>query len=138
MGEARPWRIAIIEDRMGVLFLIEEALSIQQITFESQHYHDVEDAMGRLFRESTPIPDVVLLEASLCRKDGLEVLRAIRRSDRLRDVPVAVLSSSPAKAKAIAAFQAGADRYIRKPRLLPEFLSGLGRPICELLAKRAA
>jgi DNA-binding response OmpR family regulator len=83
----------------------------------------------------TRCPDLVILDLNLPKAPGLSVLRTMRRSMKCRDVAVVILSSSEVQNEKDAAAQFGADRFIRKPMLLEEFLS-LGAVFRSLLEQR--
>jgi CheY-like chemotaxis protein len=61
------------------------------------------------------LPDLVLLDLNLPRKDGRQVLAEIRSDMRLRHVPVVVLTSSDSPADILRSYQLGANSYVIKP-----------------------
>jgi DNA-binding response OmpR family regulator len=65
--------------------------------------------------------DLVLLDINLPKKNGLEVLQAMRESDNL--VPVIVLSARDGEFDKVAALRLGADDYVTKPFALAELLA---------------
>jgi len=67
--------------------------------------------------------DMALLDLSLPRKDGLEVLRSLRRAKV--DLPVLVISARDSLAERIAGLDSGADDYLAKPFDLDEVLARL-------------
>ena len=74
-------------------------------------------------------PAVVLLDIKLPKINGLEVLEAIRASEELKSVPVAVLTSSLEEPDLKRAYELGTNSYIVKPVQFQEFVdtvAGLG------------
>jgi DNA-binding response OmpR family regulator len=71
-----------------------------------------EEALERL---KTLTPALVLLDLVLPDADGYEVLRAIRADDRVRDVPVVVLTALEGDEEIARAFEEGADDFLHKP-----------------------
>ena len=65
--------------------------------------------------------DLVLLDINLPRKNGLDVLAAVREADNL--VPVIVLSARDGEYDKVAALRLGADDYVTKPFALAELLA---------------
>lgn len=65
-------------------------------------------------------PALILLDLKLPKVDGLEVLR-IRADQRTRVIPVLVLTSSKEEGDLRAAYDLGANGYIRKPVTFSEF-----------------
>lgn len=61
------------------------------------------------------LPDLILLDLNLPRKDGRQVLAEIREDARLRHVPIVVLTSSDSPADIMRSYQLGANSYIVKP-----------------------
>ena len=66
-------------------------------------------------------PDLVLLDLKLPKLDGLDVLRHVRADARLRRLPVVVLTSSSEESDIAAAYELGANSYVRKPVDFTEF-----------------
>lgn len=77
-----------------------------------------EDGFFLLHREA---PDLVLLDITLPQRDGLDLLRQIRR-DRI-DVRVLVLTSHNAVEDRVEGLRSGADDYLGKPFSFPELLA---------------
>jgi CheY-like chemotaxis protein len=66
-------------------------------------------------REHYPFPKLVVLDLKLPRKSGFEVLSWIRSQDKLKNLPVVVLSSSEHEAEMQEAIHLGASGYYAKP-----------------------
>jgi CheY-like chemotaxis protein len=60
-------------------------------------------------------PNLVLLDLSLPRVDGLEVLRQMRAEERTRLLPVVVLTASSEEEDVHRSYTLGANAYLRKP-----------------------
>ena len=58
---------------------------------------------------------MVLLDLKLPKVDGLEVLRQIRSDERLKLIPVVVLTSSREERDMVASYQLGVNAYVVKP-----------------------
>jgi two-component system alkaline phosphatase synthesis response regulator PhoP len=65
--------------------------------------------------------DLILLDINLPKKNGLEVLAALRDADNV--VPVIVLSARDGEFDKVAALRLGADDYVTKPFALAELLA---------------
>lgn len=72
-------------------------------------------------RTSSDLPAVVLLDLNLPRLGGLDVLAAIRGSDRAKHLPVVVLTSSDEERDRLASSRQLGTSYVRKPLDLEQF-----------------
>jgi DNA-binding response OmpR family regulator len=72
--------------------------------------------------DGTNCPDLVILDLNLPKASGLAVLRSMRRSVKCKDAPVVILSSSEVQTEKDEATRLGANRFIRKPMHLEEFM----------------
>jgi two-component system response regulator len=87
---------------------------------------DGEQALQLLLPEdSAPIlqPSLVLLDISLPKINGLEVLRRLRADPRTAALPVVVLTTSNEEADIISSYRLGANSFVRKPVVFSEFLA---------------
>jgi DNA-binding response OmpR family regulator len=71
--------------------------------------------------DNAPMPHFVLLDLNLPKVDGFEVLRMIRASEKFKDLPVLVVTSSDSPADRSAVAKLGAS-YFRKPVSYLEFM----------------
>lgn len=76
---------------------------------------------------SSPRPGVVLLDLNLPGTDGRQVLHEIKNDERLRDIPVVVLTTSADERDIAACYRAGANSYIQKPVDIDGFMKAIER-----------
>jgi CheY-like chemotaxis protein len=114
--------VLLVEDNYDHANMVIRVLRRQVLSKRVLHLTDGEAALDYLFRRgayqssaSSPRPDVVLLDLRLPRLDGLEVLRAAKECDALRDIPVVVMSSSAAASDMARAYRHHANSYLVKP-----------------------
>jgi two-component system response regulator len=133
-------RIVLVEDNPADVYLIKKALQENNIACEVTCFEDGEDALAALLpagaRANALLPDVILLDLSMPRSNGLEVLNALRAAPTLVDVPIGILTSSEAPADQQRAALLGATLYIRKPTRLDDFLHQVGQGVKELVRER--
>jgi CheY-like chemotaxis protein len=65
--------------------------------------------------QGVPLPDVILLDLKLPKKDGHEVLAEIKNDERLRLLPVIILTTSDAEVDRVQAYRLHANSYLVKP-----------------------
>ncbi|MFA5309907.1 MAG: response regulator [Dehalococcoidales bacterium] len=68
-------------------------------------------------RETNPRPDIILLDLKLPRVNGLEILEDIKRDERLKDIPVVILTASDNKNDIVNTYMGGAYSYFAKSLL---------------------
>jgi chemotaxis family two-component system response regulator Rcp1 len=119
--------ILIVEDNEGDVLLIREALRESGIDFKFKHVADGEQALvyfdSGVRTSGGSLPDLVLLDLNLPKRDGWEVLRVLRGSPGLNRTPVVIFSSSNAPEDLQRAASIDSLIYIRKPSNLEDFLA---------------
>lgn len=123
--EEEKIEILLIEDNPGDVRLIREGLKGSTIVGHISVVEDGEAAMEFLYRKGrfaeAPVPDIILLDLNLPKKDGREVLAEIKQNDELKRIPVVVLTSSQAEQDITMTYELHANCYLTKPLDLSEF-----------------
>jgi len=119
--------ILLVEDNPGDVRLTREAFEESQIANTLHVVTDGIEALDFLHRrkgyEDAPVPDLILLDLNLPRKNGEEVLEAVHDEDLdLSHVPVIVLTSSQAEEDVIRSYELQANAYLTKPVDPAEFI----------------
>jgi CheY-like chemotaxis protein len=78
-----------------------------------------------MLRSGLGVPALILLDLKMPGMSGIEMLRKIRADDRLRGLPVVVVTSSALESDKTEAIAAGASDYIQKPLALDQFSKDL-------------
>ena len=126
-----PVQIMLVEDNPGDVHLLELSLRSRNIVIL---YKDGAQVIRAISESHLVVPDLILVDLNLPRRDGFDVLNVVRREPRLVGVPVGVLTASDtSKDRQFAALMEAA-RYIHKPQKLKEFIDEVGRAVQELLA----
>lgn len=129
----RPMNVLLIDDnpvdvRMTLYALREEQTWLTDVVVVD----DGEKAIRYLVEQNSStggaIPDLVILDLNLPKWDGTEVLRTIRMTAGLENLPVVIFTSSPAEVSETIVRQANlqANGYLAKPANVDDFLS-MGR-----------
>jgi len=111
--------ILFIEDNPGDVRFTKEMLKEGEYRGTFHVVSDGAKALDFLQRrgeyDDAPRPDIVLLDVHLPRMNGNEVVKAVKRTDELDDIPVVLLTGSLKESKDLEADVPEADAYIRKP-----------------------
>jgi CheY-like chemotaxis protein len=125
-AEGRPIEILLVEDSPSDTDLTLEALKDFKVRNHVSVVEDGVQALQFLRREApfaqAPRPDLIMLDLNLPRKDGREVLAVIKADERLRTIPIVVLTTSRAEQDILRAYQLNANCYITKPVDFNQFL----------------
>lgn len=122
-----PIEILLVEDNPGDVRLIQEALRESTRPNTTHVVRDGVEAMAFLRREGQYAdavrPDLVLLDLSLPRKDGREVLAELKEDPDLRCIPVVILTASRDHRDVLNAYGLHANGYVTKPMDLDQFMT---------------
>jgi len=80
---------------------------------------------GKYKQRKTGNPAVLLLDIKMPRMDGIEVLRAIRNDNKLKMLPVVMLTSSREEQDLIKSYELGVNAYVVKPVDFKEFIEAV-------------
>jgi len=87
------------------------------------------ELMDYLIRAETPLPNLVFLDLNMPRKGGMECLKEIRSNSKLKDLAVAIYSTSALEKDVEETFIKGANIYIKKPNNFEELKTILAKVI---------
>ncbi len=133
----RAARILVIEDNGSDVFLLQRALNKQDFRFELVHLPSGGEALMYIRRQGAyadaALPDLMLVDLNLSKYTGEDILREIRSSRHLGNVPVCVWSSSASRRDESMLKDLGVSQFITKPSGLNQFMQ-IGKIIKDLLA----
>jgi two-component system, response regulator len=118
----QPIRILLVEDNDAHTKLILRAMQEDRLANPVDCVRDGEEALDFLYRRGNfndtskcPRPDMILLDLKLPKIDGLEVLKTIKEDEKLKEIPVVVLTSSTDQRDVHEAYRHYVNSYISKP-----------------------
>ena len=126
-AQSRPEAL-VVEDDPDARRLV--ATSLRRLGLRVLEAATAKEALSLL---ATTVPDVICLDLRLPDESGFAVCEQVRRSTRLQDVPVLVISALGRPLERAQAHAAGADDYLTKPFRA----AALAESIRELLALSA-
>lgn len=107
--------IVLVEDDTFISGMYQTKLA--SLGFAVEVKEDGEAAWERL--QQDPLPDLVLLDIVLPKKDGFEILEALRKDERTKNLPVILLTNLGQKPDVERGVKLGADDYIIKAHFTP-------------------
>lgn len=120
--------ILLVEDNPQDEILILRALRKINLANQVDVVRDGQQALDYLFaegefsqRSGQVLPTVVLLDISLPRLSGLQVLERVRGDERTRLLPVVILTSSDEFTDRLSSYRKGANSFVRKPLDFTQF-----------------
>jgi CheY-like chemotaxis protein len=124
-------RILLVEDDHKDVELILSALAENRLANEVQVVRDGEEALDYLYRRAQfrlrhpGNPAVVLLDLKLPKVHGLDVLKQIKSDEKLKAVPVVILTSSTEAPDLEQSYELGVNAYVVKPVDFAQFVTAL-------------
>jgi|ERR1700733_131330 CheY-like chemotaxis protein len=124
-------RILMVEDDPRDRELTMTALEEYNLSNEVVVATDGEEALDYLYHRGkfagrvNGNPAVLLLDLKLPKVDGLEVLQQIKSDEKLRMIPVVVLTSSREERDMVASYKLGVNAYVVKPVDFHEFVNAI-------------
>jgi CheY-like chemotaxis protein len=124
-------RILIVEDDPRDVELTMTALEEYNLANEVVVAGNGAEALDYLYcrgtfsARSSDNPAVILLDLKLPKIDGLEVLKQIKSDDKLKIIPVVVLTSSREEKDMVASYKLGVNAYVVKPVDFHEFVNAI-------------
>jgi two-component system, chemotaxis family, response regulator Rcp1 len=132
--------LLLVEDSPGDVRLTREAFRAANIAIHMDVATDGVEAMAFLRHEqayaAAPRPDLILLDLNMPGMDGREVLAQIKKDDRLRTIPIVILTTSDSEDDIAKSYQLHANCYLCKPVQLSAF-EGLVKSLNDFWLTRA-
>ena len=126
----KPLEILLVEDNKGDIGLITEFFSDAKVITNIHIAEDGEEAIHFLCDKDqflgSSLPDIIILDWNLPKKDGSEVLKEIKENNNLKNIPVIILTTSSAEKDMVRAYDRHANAYIVKPLDFDEFMKVIG------------
>ncbi|MEI7621113.1 MAG: response regulator [Candidatus Moraniibacteriota bacterium] len=107
-------KLLIVEDDMFIR-------DIYQTRFQQEGFEVMaaENGLVALEKMEQVIPDVILLDVMMPYMDGMEVLKSIKADERLKKIPIIMLTNVSEKIRIEEAFDFGADELLTKSNFIP-------------------
>jgi len=126
MDKINSIEILLVEDNEDDIILTKEAFEENKLANRLNVVTNGMDALRYLKKEEPYLdvirPNIILLDLNLPEMSGIEVLQKIKQEDFLKDIPVAILTTSNLEQDIVKSYKLHANCYINKPINLDKFL----------------
>lgn len=116
--------VLLVEDDEVDIVNFQRALKKNNITYRLQISRNGVEALELLSTNSEP-PQIIILDINMPKMGGIELLRSIRQTDRLKRTIALVLTTSNEENDKIAAYELNVAGYFIKPLSFEEFTASL-------------
>ena len=117
--------ILLVEDNEDDAVIIQEVFTDMRLATLIHVARDGEEALAYLQRHGqyqvARMPDIVLLDINMPKKNGFEVLEAMKKDPRLQALPVIMLTTSHREEDVVRSYATGACSYMHKLVDLDQF-----------------
>ena len=111
-------RVLVVEDQ-------EEIASLLKFKLKSSGYDVILAENGKIALEMAQVtpPDLMILDIMMPVMDGVETMKILKSDEKLKSIPVIMLTAQNTEASVVTGFELGADDYITKPFRTQEFIA---------------
>jgi two-component system, response regulator len=117
--------ILLVEDNPDDAEMTIRTLKKNNLANNLLHLVDGQEALDFLYSDINALPKLILLDIKMPKIDGIEVLHRIKNDDRLKLIPVVVLTSSNQESDIIESYKLGVNAYIVKPVDFDQFVKAV-------------
>lgn len=110
------------EDRMLLQDALEEVKLNHKVNFVDNG-QDLIDELRRLSLTNHSLPDLIILDLNMPKKDGREALTEIKNNASLKSIPIIILSTSNDKEDILNSYNLGGNSFITKPNTYTSLLN---------------
>lgn len=129
MDSKKTAHILLVEDNEGDILLTIEAFEESKINTEISVARNGKEAIDFLFKKGDFLdvkkPDLILLDINLPIYNGHEVLQKIKNNEKLKKIPVIMLTTSAFVNDINQAYDNNCNSYVKKPLDMQEFLEAI-------------
>ncbi len=119
----KVFNLLLADDDEDDRIFFQEALAEIPLNTTLRLVKDGEELMHFIRNAEADLPDILFLDLNMPRKNGLQCLQEIKINDKLKHVPVVVISTSFDEKVVENLLHIGARHYIRKPAEFPKLRS---------------
>ena len=115
-----PAPVVVPESTQPLALVVDDSITMRKVATRLLERHNVhvltaKDGIDALSQLQDAVPDVMLLDIEMPRMDGFELASHMRRDDRLKDIPIVMITSRTGDKHRERAAEIGIDEYMGKP-----------------------
>jgi len=120
MNDHNP--ILLVEDDSVDAMMVSRALKELEVPNKLIHHENGENALDYLKTKGSENPCIILLDLNMPRMGGLEFLEIVKNDERLKTIPVIILTTSSELQDRLSSFSYSVAGYMVKPINYDEFV----------------
>ena len=126
--------VADTPTRVPTVMVVDDSLTVRKITGrlltrEGYHVLAAKDGVDALEQLAETLPDVMLVDIEMPRLDGFDLTRHIRANERLKHIPIIMITSRTASKHRDYAFEIGVNHFLGKPYQEEELLAHIAEHV---------
>lgn len=115
-----PEMVEAEEVNVPSIMVVDDSITVRKVTTRLLQRHEMEaitakDGVEALSILQDHVPDLMLLDIEMPRMDGYELATLVRNNERLKDIPIIMITSRTGDKHRNRALEIGVDRYLGKP-----------------------
>lgn len=122
-----PFRILIADDDVDDVQITRDCFNGNDFEVDIHEVYDGEILLEHLKAEQKNLPQLILLDLNMPRKNGLEALEEIKQDETFRKIPIVIFSTSQSPKDIEKAYELGASCFINKPNSLTEWCDKMNK-----------
>lgn len=119
MKEKQVLDILLVDDSENDIMIIKDAFEQAKILNIVDVVNDGNQALDYLYKrgdfQEAKTPGLVLLDINMPKKNGFEVLEDLKSDDKLKSIPIVMLTTSTRDEDIVKSYSYGACSYVTKP-----------------------
>ncbi|GAC1595671.1 MAG: hypothetical protein NVS3B19_18220 [Ginsengibacter sp.] len=119
----RPMILMLADDDDDDRMFFQEALNELPLSTKLTLLSDGDELMQLLNKSDRPLPHALFLDINMPKKSGIECLKEMRKTDRLKNLPVIMFSTAFERELVNSLYESGVKYYIRKPANFTELVN---------------
>jgi len=120
------------DERATLVMVVDDSITVRKVTTRLLERHGMEvvtakDGIEAMARLQDIHPDIMLLDIEMPRMDGFEVATLVRHDERLKDLPIVMITSRTGEKHRERARSIGVNDYLGKPYQESQLLEAIGK-----------